>query len=389
MKIELPYFYESSAAFTAKVNFNRTIEALSKGEKVQSSSFKAEFANSIANMGQKKKVYVRFIKNEAGFDKVALTAEEDEISLPLDVKIVEKKILSTPGVQEKILELVHDFTIKHDGLVEKWFDYELSKIEEELGKNVRDQEVVKKAAVEKCQKLKFEEFWKKFVELPETAESKTKKNFILVKVDQYAVNMQLIIDPVNKQTKGCKFFLIDMFSGKICINSDSEISSKKEKILEATDHTVMNLLNGFDINVTEDTKKLAFERATEFLQNCKGTVYAPSSESVEDVLRDLQKTAVMNAKEEIVNGVKASLRKYEFNPEESTIAIRASHFQKLLDEVGSGYSPIVFCKKVRMLEAVIEKEIIITNRKGYGYGFNTTGNIRYYKFHIMDDAEVQ
>ena len=76
-------------------------------------------------------------------------------------------------------------------------------------------------------------------------------------------------------------------------------------------------------------------------------------------------------------------RKCKYNKKENIVAINDRYFKELVEEIGIGYTPVVFCKKLMMVEAHFGQKLILHN--GGRYARNTVGNRRFYNFYIVEE----
>lgn len=207
---------------------------------------------------------------------------------------------------------------------------------------------------------------------------------VLTRFGKYQLNMIVCVDISTMQSEKCRLYISDTETRIPYLSMGNEISISREKIANASDHKCMNIINKFNVNFTEDNRKEAYQRAKEYLECCSNSASLPASENILSVYARLMEYCRKEAELERVNNeITENNRIYNFDKKEGTIAIRDSKFQKVLDDVGSNYTKVVFCKKLRLAEIDLGKDIIISNCSGgKGYGFNATGNIRYYKFRI-------
>ena len=223
------------------------------------------------------------------------------------------------------------------------------------------------------------------------------RNVIIANANEkYAINMQLLRNGGSMRSTGVVIFLSDIGTGEAFIDDSNELIMKKEKIVNGN-VKVMDVLDQFSVAITPDTKKVAFERAQEYLKITSMATEFSTSMKIGEACREIVKYAIEQAKEEdrMAELVKAEQeeepkkgsmkieeRKFFYIESEKRVGIRADYFQKVLDLLATGYKQGTFGKKVLVEEARTGKEILIRNRTGSGYGFNMTGNIRCYMFNI-------
>lgn len=211
------------------------------------------------------------------------------------------------------------------------------------------------------------------------------KYVILTIVDDLNLCMQHLADSTNLRSHGLKMYMQNRETGQLYIANDNEVTIKKSALINAKDYTIMNILNEFSLNFTEDQKIKAYERAKEYVEKTSNTTQVSNSVDIETAYRDMVQYSVEHALKEIEHGYDESARRYEYNTDGKTIAIQSGHFQKVLDEIGCGYTKTVFCKKLKIVEAHKGIDLIVSNRsENKGYGYNVTGNRWFYKFNIVD-----
>lgn len=205
------------------------------------------------------------------------------------------------------------------------------------------------------------------------------KKALLCTKDGYNLYMMPVMDSTTMIIEGCKFYL--EHEGLLMIGAEHELSISKDMLLRASDHAILNNLNKYAVNFTEDDLKRAFERARRFLENVKELASHKNSLSIQEAYAEVVRFAKDKSEQEYLDG----LQKYncKYDSEERTVSIRDSFFQTVLDEIGSGYTKIVFCKKLAILAQHYGKELLISNKGRYT--FNETGNNRWYKLRIVDE----
>lgn len=204
----------------------------------------------------------------------------------------------------------------------------------------------------------------------------------------YYVTMQIVVEEETLKVEGCKFYLTNAQTMLPCIGSSSELKLTKQKIMSAVDHSVMNILNQFDVNFSEDNRKLAFERAKEFIEVGEKRTMYNRGQDIMSAYVDLMNYAKKEAKREDKDVTIPEDRKnykIEVKDGQEIVCILAEHMQQALDDIDVGYTKAIFCKKLQMVSAHYGKTFVIKGRKT-GYGCNTTNNIRYYKFNVVDEV---
>ena len=130
---------------------------------------------------------------------------------------------------------------------------------------------------------------------------KNKNRVVLVEKPKYLVCMKLLVRKGTGIVEGCQFYITNK-KGVPLYDSGKELKISLDRIRNAADHSVMNVLDKFFVNLTEDDKKDAFEKAQEYVDSLEKGDCVESSGSVDEVLRELVELAIENAKaEEIRN----------------------------------------------------------------------------------------
>lgn len=147
----------------------------------------------------------------------------------------------------------------------------------------------------------------------------------------------------------------------------------------------MECIKSYDYSLSDQDLKNAFDKVREIIHEEKNVVeYFPSSMTVDDMLDELIDKIIEKTTKKGNENDKSSEKAEDdekYKVDENYIMILANQMQNELDEIDCGYSKTVFCKKVRILEQIYGAKILISNRSGgKGYGYNDTGNKRYYKF---------
>ena len=206
------------------------------------------------------------------------------------------------------------------------------------------------------------------------------KKVLLCVKDTYKLYMMPVMDSTTMIIEGCKFYLEN--EGRLMIGAEHELSISKDMLIKATDHTVLSILNKYALNFTEDDLKRAFERARMFVEKMIDMASHSSSLNIQETYAEVIRYARDKAAEEKYNkGLIES--KCRYNPKERIVSIRDSFLQTVLDEIESGYTKIIFCKKLALLAQHYGKELMISNKGRYT--FNETGNVRWYKLRVVDE----
>lgn len=211
---------------------------------------------------------------------------------------------------------------------------------------------------------------------------KKKNRVVLVEKPKYSVCMKLLVRKGTGIVEGCQFYITNE-RGVPLYDNGKELKIGLDRIRNAADHSVMNVLDKFFVNLTEDDKKNAFEKAQEYVDSLEKGDCVESSGSVDEVLRELVELAIENAKaEKKRKGENPEKLPYDYLYNENAIAIRDSCMNDLLRFVNEDYTKVTLCKKIRYIEEDLEETIIITNKGRKGYTYNMTGNNRYYVFNL-------
>ena len=207
------------------------------------------------------------------------------------------------------------------------------------------------------------------------------KPLILIKKGCIEVCLQACSNQVNHQMQKCCLYIRE--NGHVCIDTEDTINISKIDILNAQDHTkLMKKLACFDISFTVDECKIAHERAKAYLENIKVTTSVAASLSIEELYEEVIAEAVRRAVTQEKNK-EHDFISYSVDEKNSIVSIETSRFSKLLSEIGAGYSATVFCKRLIILAADKNEELILRQNSRPGFTMNTNGNKRYYKFPLV------
>lgn len=204
------------------------------------------------------------------------------------------------------------------------------------------------------------------------------KSAVLCKSGDYFLNIMGVVNRTTKRMKGYKLFLSDT-TGMVYIGSGEELVISKERLKGADNIDVLNIVNQFQVNFSEDNLKTAYERAKKFMEVSKQASCDDLEKNIVEVYREVIACAMNCAKEEE--------KRLDIKYDEVTkvVSIRDKNMQEVLDRIDPNYTKVKFCKKLVLMEDLIDEKIIIRNRSGNkGYGYNETANKMYYKFRIID-----
>lgn len=201
--------------------------------------------------------------------------------------------------------------------------------------------------------------------------------------DGYKLEIMPVYNAENLIVESCKLFLVQIATNTPMLGAGRELQLDKNKILDATDHSIFKVIRKFLINFTEDDLKLAFERAKLFLENSTNMVGINSSMNIMDAYREAVCFAIEKAGQEDKSTMTQEERRCKYDKENKIVSIRDKYMKELLEEIGSGYTPVIFCKKLCMTEAYLGESILIHNRGRYAC--NEAGNQRFYKLKVIDE----
>lgn len=201
--------------------------------------------------------------------------------------------------------------------------------------------------------------------------------------DGYKLEIMPVYNAENLIVESCKLFLVKIATNTPMLGAGRELQLDKNKILDATDHSIFKVIRKFLINFTEDDMKLAFERAKLFLENSTNMVGMNSSMNIMDAYREAVCFAIEKAGQEDKSTMTQEERRCKYDKENKIVSIRDKYMKELLEEIGSGYTPVIFCKKLCMTEAYLGESILIHNRGRYAC--NEAGNQRFYKLKVIDE----
>jgi len=208
----------------------------------------------------------------------------------------------------------------------------------------------------------------------------TDKKVILCVEGKYALYMMPLYDAESLVVENCKLYLQNLETKKLHIGAGCELKIDKSKILDSTDHKVMKIIKKFKVNFSEDDMKTAFERAKHFMELSDDMVAVSTSMNIQQAYTAVVRFAIEKAEMEKKANVMEDDRNCKHNKAEGIVSISASYLQEVLDEVEAGYTKIVFCKKLTMLEEHCGVELLISSKGRHTY--NETGNRRFYKLKI-------
>ena len=211
----------------------------------------------------------------------------------------------------------------------------------------------------------------------------TDKKAMLCVRGNYALMMMPLYNAESLIVENCRFYLVNIITNEPMIGAGCELKLAKNKLLDASDHGVMSNINKFIVTFTEDDMKLAFERAKIYLENMKDMVAVSSSMTIQEAYCEVVLFAIEKAAQEKGAQTMDINRKCKYDEEEQIVYIRDNYLKDLLDEIGAGFTQTIFCKKLCLLEAHYGVQMMIKNKGRYAC--NSAGNIRFYKFRIVEE----
>jgi ssDNA-specific exonuclease RecJ len=199
--------------------------------------------------------------------------------------------------------------------------------------------------------------------------------------------MMCITNKTTMQNEGCRIYLVNTITKTRYIGAENEIRIAKETILNARNYEIMYPIKRFNIEISEDQLKQAFDRAKEFLEKSKKPLFDDTTATIGEAYVRVVEYALQCAKAEADSeDIIQEKRKFIYNKKEKTIMIYTGIFNDMLKHLDLNYTQKIFNRKLKMLETDMGVQLIYTNRsEGKGYGWNTTGNVRYYKYALNEE----
>ena len=178
-----------------------------------------------------------------------------------------------------------------------------------------------------------------------------------------------------------KFVLSE--NGKIYLGLEKLISIPIETIMDrASRFDCLMDLKRYDYSLTDNDLKFAFENLQKLVRNRKFIVETDEL-AVTDVLDYIfQYVEFMISESKNMSLEEQTEFHDKYRVDEESIMISTKIMDGVLEEIGAeGYTKIIMCKRIALLEKFLGVKILIGNRSGKkGYDFNTTGNKTFYKF---------
>lgn len=209
------------------------------------------------------------------------------------------------------------------------------------------------------------------------------KRVILCIKEGYRLEMVPVYNADNMVVEKCKLFLVNEAHNVPMIGAGAEVQVGKEKIMDADDYNVLYVIKKFVINFEENDIKLAFERATKFLETSRSIVALNNSLNIIDAYREVVRRAIKMSKSEdnATDSKNTEGRQCKYDPENRIVSVRDTYMKKIMED--TGYTPVTFCKKLRLAEVSMGVNFLKCSKGRYAY--NETGNQRFYKLYVVDE----
>lgn len=201
--------------------------------------------------------------------------------------------------------------------------------------------------------------------LPKTVE--------VIKTAEGSIFLQVMVDTASGIVEGCQYYRVDE-NGVPMLGTDTLVKVSKSRIETSPDYTILNGLRNFNLKITEDNIKEAFFKTQNAISNqsCRTATGGPG---IADIYREMMEFAIAGAKIEMqMKGIKTR----HYNLTDDFIDIHTDWLEKVLANI----EPIKknrFLKGLCIIQNQMNTRIVVSNRSG-GYAYNTTGNVRVYRF---------
>lgn len=201
--------------------------------------------------------------------------------------------------------------------------------------------------------------------LPKTVE--------VIKTAEGSIFLQVMVDTASGIVEGCQYYRVDE-NGVPMLGTDTLIKVSKSRIETSPYYTILNGLRNFNLEITEDNIKEAFSKTQKVISNqsCRTATGGPG---IADIYREMMEFAIAGAKIEMqMKGIKTR----HYNLTDDYIDIHTDWLEKVLANI----EPIKknrFLKGLCIIQNQMNTRIVVSNRSG-GYAYNTTGNVRVYRF---------
>lgn len=209
------------------------------------------------------------------------------------------------------------------------------------------------------------------------------KRVILCMKEGYRLEMIPVYNADNMVVEKCKMFLVNEADNVPMIGAGAEVQIGKEKIMGADDFCVLYVIKKFVINFEDNDIKLAFERARKFLETSRSMVALNNSLNIIDAYREVVRRAIKMSKSEdnATDSKNTEGRQCKYDPENKIVSVRDTYMKKIMED--TGYTPVTFCKKLRLAEVSMGVNFLKCSKGRYAY--NETGNQRFYKLYVVDE----
>lgn len=195
----------------------------------------------------------------------------------------------------------------------------------------------------------------------------------VIKTEDGSIFLQVMVDAASGIVTGCQYYRVDK-NGYPMLSTDTYVKVSKSRIESSTDYTILHILRNFNLKITEDNIKEAFDKSKEMIRDQSRRTVIGSSDII-DIYREMMRLAISEANAETeVKGI----QERHFVLTADYIAIRTNWLEKMLEMI----EPVNrkrFLYNLSIIETQMKTKIIISNRTG-GYAYNSTGNVRYYRF---------
>lgn len=242
--------------------------------------------------------------------------------------------------------------------------HEEKDIEQEQAESETETEVVstEQPAEEPLQKL-----------IPPIKVEPLPKTVEVIKTAEGSIFLQVMVDTASGIVEGCQYYRVDE-NGVPMLGTDTLIKVSKSRIETSPYYTILNGLRNFNLEITEDNIKEAFSKTQKVISNqsCRTATGGPG---IADIYREMMEFAIAGAKIEMqMKGIKTR----HYNLTDDYIDIHTDWLEKVLANI----EPIKknrFLKGLCIIQNQMNTRIVVSNRSG-GYAYNTTGNVRVYRF---------
>ncbi len=164
------------------------------------------------------------------------------------------------------------------------------------------------------------------------------------------------------------------------ISAEKDIKLTRQKLLNAKNFTVMNILQNFYPRLSVEEIKEAHEVARNFCECDSGAIYQNVGKSIPELYSKFIKLVQERSSEEDYNNIEKKYKRYDYN--NTFVEIETKEFDKVLEEIGAGMSKIKFTRALTRLIGTTGNELVIDSNDGRN-AINRVGNVRVYRFAII------